>query len=98
MPWGRPEGFPRTAFALFGVGIGIGIGFAIDFQNTPTAIPIPIPKKINGLAASHAYHACHAKQLQKLCGIGLAAGAYFSKCDIPQAWNVRGGNFGEIPD
>ena len=60
--------------ACFGVGIGIGVGFAIDFQKTPTAIsipiPIPIPKKISGLAASRPYHAGHAKQFQKLCGIG----------------------------
>ena len=65
MPWGRPEGCPRTAFALCGAGIGIGVGFAIDFQKTPTAIPIPIPtpKKNNGLAASRPYHAGHAKQL-----------------------------------
>jgi len=81
---------------LFGVGIGIGVGFAIDLEKTPTAIPIP--KKIGGLAASRPYDASHAKQFSKLCGIGLAAGAYFSKCDISQAWNVRGGNFGEIPD
>ena len=82
--------------ALFGVGIGIGVGFAIDFQKTPTAIsiPIPTPKKINGLAASRPYHACHAKQLQKLCGIGLAAGVYFSTCYMLRTSNVVGAIFG----